>query len=98
MKLRLADALKVLASYLVAGAAYLLYFAWPHYEGHAHVPFSAFPEFLVWAPIAPLFMCEALIEKRGGAVVGLLVFGTVLASGLWLSFAEFWRRRSSASK
>lgn len=76
---------KVLICYLAAGAAYLLYFAWPNYEGHAHVPFSAFPDFLVWAPVAPYLLFEELLEGRDGAVVGLLIFGTVLVGGLCFS-------------
>lgn len=82
MKRRLVCGVKVLASYLAAGAAYLLYFAWPNYAGHAHVPFSAFPEFLVWAPVAPYLAFGELFEKRTGAVVGLLVFGAVFVGGV----------------
>lgn len=84
--------LKVALSYLLAGAAYLLYLQWPHYAGHAHVPFSGFPEFLVWSPIAPYFLLEELLERSSKSPMGLLVFASTLAGALWL----FFRRRGNA--
>jgi hypothetical protein len=72
----------MLISYLVAGAAVILYDRWPHYEGHAHVPFSGFPEFLVWSPVAPYFViCDLFTQPPkglGGSVLFVVVFGAVL--------------------
>ena len=72
----------VFASYLAAGAALMLYERWPHYAGHPHVPFSGFPEFLAWSPVAPYLVFTELLERSGrgpgGAVVFLLVFGVLL--------------------
>lgn len=85
MNLRFIIGLKVVGCYLLAGAAYLLYFAWPNYEGHAHAPFSSFPDFLVWAPVVPYFILDELLSMRAGAGVGLLVFCAVFVGGLCLS-------------
>lgn len=83
---------KVVLSYLLAGMAYLLYFKWPHYTGHAHVPFSGFPEFLLWSPIAPYFLLEELLAGSSKSLIGLLVFTTVFVCALWL----FLRRKGDA--
>lgn len=81
--------LKIAVCYLLAGVAYLLYFGWPHYKGHAHVPFSAFPEFLVWSPVAPYILFQELLEKPNNALPGLFVFGVVFAGTLWFFF---WKK------
>lgn len=77
---------KIALSYLLAGAAYLLYFKWPNYNGNSHVPFSGFPEFLLWSPIAPYLLLEELLAGSGGSLVGLLVFTVSLAGALFLFF------------
>lgn len=89
MKHFLTAVLKTLVCYLLAGAAYLLYFKWPHYEGHAHVPFSEFPAFLIWAPLAPYFLIESLFDKPVSGVFDLLVFGSVFGGSLWLFFKDW---------
>lgn len=83
-------ALKIVASYLFAGVAYLLYFKWPHYEGHAHVPFSGFPEFLIFAPFAPFSLLDDLLNGSENATLGLLIFGSMFGCSLWISCARFW--------
>ncbi|WP_090445441.1 hypothetical protein [Duganella sp. CF458] len=82
---------KIVASYLFAGAAYLLYFKWPHYDGHAHVPFSGFPEFLVFAPFSPFFLLEDFHDRSANALSGALVYGASLVCSLWFFFK---RRRN----
>lgn len=81
-------ALKLTACYLVAGAAYLLYVSWPHYEGHPHIPFSDFPAFLVFSPVAPLMLFEEVAIDPRRAWPGALVLGTVLVGGLWIIFRK----------
>lgn len=83
---------QVVLPYSLAGVAYLLYCKWPHYVGHAHVPFSGFPEFLVWSPVASYFLLEDLLAGSSGSVMGLLVFGSALVGALCL----FYRHRSAA--
>jgi hypothetical protein len=73
-------------SYLLASATYLLYFKWPYYEGHPDAPFTAFPDFLVWSPIAPYFLFHEFLESPHKGLLGLLVFGFVLAGSLWFFF------------
>jgi hypothetical protein len=76
----------VLVSYLLAGAAVILFDRWPHYGGHAHVPFSGFPGFLVWSPVAPYFViCDLLTQPPkglGGSILFIVVFGALLWSTL----------------
>lgn len=80
--------LKVIGCYLLAGALFLLYLEWPDYRGHAHIPFSSFPGFLLLAPIAPLVLFEEF------SISGALVYGIALAASLWLAF----RNRQSPKK
>lgn len=84
MKLSFTIGLKVVASYLSAGAIYLLYFKWPHYEGHPHVPFSEFPEFLIFAPFVPFFLLDNLLNRPGDSAAGLLIFGAAFGCSLWI--------------
>jgi hypothetical protein len=75
--------LKGLLCYCIAGAALLMYHSWSNWDGHAHVPFSGFPEFLIFSPIAPYFLGsgsenwlnEFLVFFVTLAVLLLLVFG-----------------------
>jgi hypothetical protein len=91
------SALKVIACYLLAGVAYLLYFEWPDYEGHAHIPFSDSPAFLLWSPFAPAIVLGELMMKSWAALPGALVFVAVLAASLWLTFRKSQaRKRPSA--
>jgi hypothetical protein len=83
---------KIVACYLIASIAYLLYSSWPHYEGHAHVPFSAFPEFLIWSPIAPYFLFQEFLASPSTAFFGLLVFCLAFSGTLWL----FLRRKDNS--
>jgi hypothetical protein len=81
-------ALKIIACYLLAGVGYLLYFGWPDYEGHAHVPFSDFPAFLLWSPVAPAIILGEFMTKSWGAFPGALVFIAALAASLWFTFRK----------
>lgn len=81
-------ALKSFACYLVAGATYLVYFRWPDLEGHAHVPFSDFPGFFLFSPLAPAFLAVDLSENSWRALPGALLFGAVLGVSLWLAFRK----------
>lgn len=87
-------ALKLAACYLIASISYLLYLKWPDYQGHADIPLSGFPAFLVFAPVAPLFWFDEFAADPRNALVGLIVFGGVLAAGLWLSL----RKRPAAER
>jgi hypothetical protein len=71
--------LKLLALYVGAGAVQVMYEQWP-WQGHAHVPFSSFPGFLVMSPIAPIWELGELTSK------GPTHF---IESGLWLFFLIF---------
>jgi hypothetical protein len=81
---------KLFFCYLVAGAAYIFYLQWPHLEGHAHIPFSGFPAFLVMAPLAPYLMVADLMELRGNPILGPLVF--VLSFGAAFLVLFKWRK------
>ena len=64
--------------YLIAGAASLLFRLWPEWEGHAHIPFSGFPEVLIWTPIAPLLLLADLVQSPAEHGRNALVFLAVL--------------------
>lgn len=89
-------ALKLTACYLVAGAAYLLYVSWPHYGGHPHIPFSGFPAFLVFSPVAPFMLFEEVAIDPWRAWPGALVFGTVLVASLWIVFRKRQTRKKTS--
>ncbi len=90
MKRYFSIGLKLLSCYLLSGAAYLFFIKWPHLEGHSHVPFSGFPEFLVLAPIAPYFMMSDLIEAPRNSMPGVLVFMLAFTLAFWVLFK--WRK------
>ena len=66
--------------YLVASITCLLYILWPNFDGHPHVPFSSFPDFLVWAPIAPYIAFKLLEGSTTEALVSIIVFGLVFVA------------------
>jgi hypothetical protein len=82
--------LKLLSCYLLSAAAYLLFIKWPYMEGHSHIPFSGFPEFLIWAPIAPYFMISDIIKAPSNSIPGVLVFTITFALIFWVLFK--WRK------
>jgi hypothetical protein len=82
----LAAALKFSVCNLLAGAAFLLYEKWPYEQGNSHVPFSSFPEFLVWSPMAPVILFDRIIEKPIAGLFGFTIFSAVFIIGVWLLF------------
>jgi hypothetical protein len=80
--------LKIVLCYLLAGVIYLLYAGWPHYQGHAHVPFSGFPEYLIWTPVVPYLLLEKIATHPGNAVADLSVFCLNFAGMIWLCFRK----------
>jgi hypothetical protein len=83
--------LKLLLSYLLAGAAFLLYYEWPYDQANSHVPFSSFPEFLVWSPMAPVILFDQIIKKPIASLFGLVIFSIVFIVSMWL----FFRRKNT---
>ena len=73
---------KFLFIYLIAGAALLVFNAYPDFEGHADVPFSDFPSMLIFSPVAPviLFVKPKLFE--------ILLYVLVLFGGLYFLFKK----------
>lgn len=86
-------ALTLITAYLIASAAYLCFIRWPDWEGHAHVPFSNFPGFLVWAPVAPYFMLTDWLATPGQSLPGILVFAGTFAV---VCLALLMRRKHTA--
>ena len=84
---------KLLASYLVAGAIVVTFIMRARFDGNAHIPFSGFPEFLVWSPLAPALIVNEMSEHPGQGAISLLVFCTVFFAIAWL----FLRRKQSAA-
>jgi hypothetical protein len=78
--------LKIALSYVLAGASYILYLKWPHYTGNSHIPFSGFPEFLLWSPIAPYSLFKELLTGSNRSFIGLLVFITAFVGMLCILF------------
>ena len=69
-------------SYIVTTAVALTLYRWPNFEGHAHIPFSGFPEFLVWSPLAPALFVLDFPNSATAAAVFAILFG----AALWLIF------------
>lgn len=86
-------ALKLFACYLLACVAYLLYLEWPDSAGHAHLPFSDFPGFLLWSPFAPAIFFGELTTNSWRALPGAFVFVFVLAASLWFTFRKRQARK-----
>jgi hypothetical protein len=77
-------AAKLLFAYVVAGAILVMYVMRASFSGHAHIPFSGFPEFLVWSPIAPALIYSKFSEHRVNGAISLLVFSVAFISIAWL--------------
>lgn len=73
---------KLLLCYLLAGAVQLLVARYPDYAGHAHLPFSSFPGFLIWTPAAPLLSLTQAPRNWGSVAVFALTFAALLALAL----------------
>jgi hypothetical protein len=71
---------------MVSTASCLLYLQWPHFEGHAHVPFSSFPEFLVWSPIVPYFLAVEFERNPTEAILATIIFVAIFFSVLGIAF------------
>ena len=84
---------KLLAAYLVAGAIVVTFIMRARFDGNAHIPFSGFPEFLVWSPLAPALIVNEMSEHPGQGVISLIVFCAVLFTIAWLLL----RRKQSAA-
>ena len=85
---------KLLAAYLVAGAIVVTFIMRARFEGNAHIPFSGFPEFLVWSPLAPALIVNEMSEHPGQGAISLLVLCTVFFVVAWLLLR---RKRSIAA-
>lgn len=81
---------RLLLAYVVAGAALVMYLR-RSLEAHAHVPFSGFPEFLIWSPLAPALILSEFSAHRIQGVISLLVFGAVFGLAGWLLLRR-WRQ------
>lgn len=84
MHTRFRSAVRLLLSYLLASAALAVIARWPNLEGHAHVPFSGFPEFLVWSPVVPLLVLGDLPQRPISGLLGLSVFLVVFVTSAYL--------------
>lgn len=85
--------IKLLLAYLVAGAVAVTYVMHARLDGNAHIPFSGFPDFLVWSPLAPALIVNEMSEHPGQGAISLLVFCIVLFTIAWLLL----RRKQSAA-
>jgi hypothetical protein len=81
--------LAMVISYLLAGAAVVLYIKWPHYEGHSHVPFSDFPAFFVWSPVVPYAILSDLLAAPPKSLDACVLFSVVFCALLWCSIRLF---------
>ena len=84
---------KLLASYLVAGAIVVTFIMRARLDGNAHIPFSGFPELLVWSPLAPALIVSEMSEHPGQGAISLLVLCTVFFVVAWLLL----RKQSAAA-
>jgi hypothetical protein len=75
---------KLLLAYLCSGAILVTYIMWPNFEGHAHAPFSSFPAFLVWSPVAPALIVSEYTEHQADGITSLLVFSVSFGLVAWL--------------
>lgn len=74
---------KLLLAYVVAGAISVMYVMRSNFGGHADIPFSGFPEFLVWSPLAPALIASEMSEHQVHGTISLLVFGAAFALVAW---------------
>ena len=77
-------AFKLVLAYIGAGAILVMYVMRSNFVGHADIPFSGFPEFLVWSPIAPALIASEMSEHQGNGLLSLLVFSSAFAVIAWL--------------
>ena len=84
---------KLLLAYLIAGAIAVTYIMRTRLDGNAHIPFSGFPELLVWSPLAPALIVNEMSEHPGQGAISLFVFCTVFFAIAWLLL----RRKQSAA-
>lgn len=75
---------KLLLAYMVAGASLVMYVMRSNFGGHADTPFSGFPEFLVWSPLAPALIASEMSEHQVHGIISLMVFGATFAFVAWL--------------
>ena len=59
---------KLVLAYIGAGAILLMYIMRSNFVGHADIPFSGFPEFLVWSPIAPVLIASEISKHQGNGL------------------------------
>ena len=85
---------KLLAAYLVAGAIVVTFIMRARFEGNAHIPFSGFPEFLIWSPLAPALIVSEMSVHPGQGAISLLVLCTVFFVVAWLLLR---RKQSTAA-
>ena len=85
---------KLLAAYLVAGAIVVTFIMRSRLDGNAHIPFSGFPEFLIWSPLAPALIVSEMSEHPGQGAISLLVLCTAFFVIAWLLLR---RKRSAAA-
>jgi len=78
---------KLVVCYLIAALVQHAFALWPNFDGHPHIPFSAYPWSLIFAPMLPV---DTMLEfKKTGfdarLVREILVFGAAfMASGVAL--------------
>lgn len=75
---------KLLLAYMVSGAILVMYVRRSNFGGHADVPLSGFPEFLVWSPLAPALIASEMSEHRIDGTISLMVFCATFAFVAWL--------------
>jgi hypothetical protein len=88
---------RLMFAYLVAGAVSIVYLLWPHFDPHAEVPFSGFPGFLVWSPIAPYLLWGEFLENASRGIISWLVFAVTFVVALWLSFLPRLRSQQGSA-
>ncbi|RNF84163.1 hypothetical protein [Montanilutibacter psychrotolerans] len=84
MHTRFRWAVRLLLSYLLASAALAVFVKWPNLDGNAHVPFSGFPEFLVWSPMVPFLALGDLPQRPVSGLLDLSVFLAVFVTSACL--------------
>ncbi len=86
--------LRLIAAYLVAAVAEtVVFFEWT--GGHADVPLSMFPDYLVLAPLVPVGMLPGLAERPYALAWGSTVVFVVVLAGAWRVLRP--RRRAAAA-
>ena len=86
---------KLLLAYLVAGAIAMMFVMRARLDGNAHIPFSGFPEFLVWSPLAPALIVNEMSEHPGQGAISLFVFCTAF---IFIARLLLRQKKSGASQ